>query len=358
MEYMLSCIKCSLKTSTMNKLFTQAPRFWYQKNLLSRIISYLLLPFSFLYLAIVAVRRFCYLHGFLKTTAFSVPIIVVGNIVAGGTGKTPLVIWLAQFLQQHGYKVGIVSRGYGSKRSGSPLLVNVEGDPQMVGDEALLIVRQTQCPMFVAKNRVNAVRELLKYVVCDVVLSDDGLQHYALGRAVEIAIVDGVRGFGNGFCLPAGQLREPIARLKKVAFVVKNGGSVTKDGKYVMHFVPEKLHNLQRPNLTKELGDLRGKEVHAMAGIGNPSSFFQLLRSHGIIVHEHAFPDHHDYVASDLDFDGANESAIIMTAKDAVKCERFARENCWVLPIKAEMSEAFAQDLLHLLRYPLVANIK
>jgi len=196
-------------------------KIWYQQHPL----HYLLIPLSYLFRLGVGVRRLCYRIGIFRTTQFDVPVIVVGNITAGGTGKTPFVIWLADFLKQQGYKPGIVSRGYKAQAKFFPQPVDPLSIPARVGDEAVLIAKRTGCPMAVAPKRAKAVAYLLQHHDCDIIISDDGLQHYALGRDIEIALVDEARGLGIGYCFPAGPLREPASRLKKVELVVKNGNT-------------------------------------------------------------------------------------------------------------------------------------
>jgi len=306
---------------------------WYQGS--SALI--LLTPLSALFRCISATRRFLYKYKILKSQAFPVPIIIVGNISVGGTGKTPLVCWLADYLKEQGYKPGIVSRGYGGDNA-KPQSVHVNSDPKKVGDEALLIVRNTQCPMVVCAKRVAAVDTLLKEHNCDVVISDDGLQHYALQRDVEIVVIDGERRFGNGHCLPAGPLREPLSRLKTVDFIVANG--LAQEGEYQMLLKPGALINMK--GLDQSL-EHRGT-IHAVAGIGNPGRFFNTLREMGFDVIEHSYPDHHKFKVSDIDFGDAN---VIMTEKDAVKCEQFATEHHWYLPVSAQLDERL-NELLHL----------
>jgi tetraacyldisaccharide 4'-kinase len=303
------------------------PKFWQRRSFL----AYLLLPIAGIFYLIIKLRYFLYHSHFFKSTKFSVPVIIVGNITVGGTGKTPFVIWLAEHLQQQGKKPGIVSRGYGSKAPYYPYAVRPDSDYCEVGDEALVIVRRTKCPMVIGANRVAAVQKLLATTDCDVVISDDGLQHYALGREQEIVLVDGDRRFGNGFLLPAGPLREPISRLKSVNQVIINGVD--------MHIIPAKklypicFNNPSYRGLTAvSISEFIGKTVHAVAGIGNPQKFFTLLENIGIKVIPHPFPDHNQFIAQDLNFD--DDLPIIMTEKDAVKCERFELKNCWYLPVK------------------------
>jgi len=318
----------------MQKIITQL---WYDHHKL----AYLLLPLSWLYRFITALRRYGYKKGIFKTFIAPVPVIVVGNITVGGTGKTPLVIALVQFLKQRGYKPGIVSRGYGAQAKVYPKLVTADSDPLQVGDEPLLIAKNTHCPIVIDPKRVRAVQALLHQYACDIVISDDGLQHYALARTIEIAVIDGARRFGNGYCLPAGPLREPTARLKTVNFIVSNGKAQTNE--YAMNFKNKLLKNIALPNQIKNLSDFKGQTVHTVAGIGHPQRFFQTLREYGIMLIEHEFPDHYPYQAKDLQF--KDNLPIIMTEKDAVKCSTFARPDCWYLAVEAELDDEFWLNL-------------
>lgn len=311
---------------------------WYTKNFL----SYCLVPFSFLYQVVIKIRRYFYRCGLKKTYHFNVPIIVVGNITVGGTGKTPLVIWLADFLQQQGFKPGIVSRGYAGKAQHYPIQMKSNEDPKVVGDEAVLLARHTSCPIVIDPNRVIAVKTLLNNSDCNIVISDDGLQHYALGRNIEIIVVDGDRNFGNGFCLPAGPLREPVARLKEVDFVVVNGKS--NSGESVLNLIPDVFYQALDPGNTISVEELKNKTIHAVAGIGNPARFFRSLRLLGLTIVEHSFPDHYFFTKNDFDFLQENEM-VVMTEKDVVKCEAFADQRFWCLRVKAEVSREFSQQL-------------
>lgn len=302
-------------------------RLWYQKN----HFCYFFTPFSALYRLAISVRSFSYCIGLKKIYRAPVPVIVVGNLTVGGTGKTPLVITLAQFLTTQGYRPGIVSRGYGGKRNTPTLLVTADSDPTIAGDEPVLIARHSQCPLIVANRRVAAVKQLLDQHQCDIIISDDGLQHTALARDIEIVVIDGQRRFGNGFCLPAGPLREPLQRLKQVDFKVVRGGEVNAD-EYAMRFIPGNIYNLVDPSLILHPDNY--PLVHAVAGIGNPQPFFNQLRQLGFRIIEHPFPDHHAYQTSDLNF--GDDLPVIMTEKDAVKCLRFKDPRHWCLSITGE----------------------
>lgn len=316
---------------------------WQRKN----FFSYILQPISGLYRMGMAVRRCLYLHGFKKITHFPVPVIVVGNITVGGAGKTPFVIYLANQLRQQGWKPGIVSRGYTGKKTHLPQPVDEKSDPWLVGDEAVMISQKTACPMVVCRDRVAAVAALLRDHDCDIVLSDDGLQHLALGRDIEIAVIDGERRFGNGHCLPAGPLREPVQRLKTVDFIVNNGRSVC--GEWEMTLKPDKIYALANPSQAFPVTAFQGQTVHAVAAIGNPPRFFRTLENLGIHYIPHVFPDHYFFRPQDLDF--SDNAPILMTEKDAVKCQQFADQRHWRLSVKAELPTQFWQDLLKKLRH-------
>jgi tetraacyldisaccharide 4'-kinase len=311
---------------------------WYDQH----PIRYLLAPLSAIYRLIISIRYWLFRLGIKKVTRFSVPVIVVGNITVGGTGKTPLVIWLANLLQQKGFRPGIVSRGYGGIAKQYPQWVTQESDPTIVSDEAVLLAQKTKCPVMIAPNRVMAVKDLLTKSDCNIILSDDGLQHYALARDIEIAVIDGKRRFGNGFCLPAGPLREPKNRIKRVDFTVTNGGE--DPGEYQMQLIPDLIYNLRQPDRALTSKIINNQQIHAVAGIGNPERFFNSLRLLGYSFIEHPFPDHHLFQKHELEF--GDNTIIIMTEKDAVKCKYFADDRYWCLPIKAELPDEFSQQLL------------
>lgn len=311
---------------------------WYSKSGLITV----LLPLSWVYCTLVELRRFLYRIKLLKTTRFQVPVVVVGNITVGGTGKTPLVIELVNILKQQGYRPAVISRGYGGKAKSWPQQVRPDGDPTMVGDEAILIARRTNCPMAVGPDRVASAKALLKYTDCNIIVSDDGLQHYALGRDIEIAVIDGVRRYGNENCLPAGPLRERISRLQHVHFKVTNG--IAAQDEFPMFYKEEKLRRACDTNVTIELSSLQNQTVHAVAGIGNPQRFFDQLRKNQLDIIEHAFPDHYSFTVKDLDF--GEIQPIVITEKDAVKCQRFSLLNVWFQPIKANLDNEFIDQLL------------
>ena len=307
----------------------------------------LLLPLSLLFRSLVWLRRQLYRSGLLKSGRLPVPVIVVGNISVGGTGKTPLVIWLVEYLLQQGYRPGVLSRGHGGTAAAT-MAVNPATDPYLAGDEPVLIARRCGCPVWVGKNRTQTGRALLRSRPdCDVLICDDGLQHYSLARDFEIAVVDGRRRFGNGWMLPAGPLRESVGRLKTVDAVVINGGLATA-ANVAMTLQGKLFRNLNHPDRTVAASDLAGKPLHAVAGIGNPERFFAQLEGMGLIVQRHPFPDHHPYRPEDLQFAGAE--AILMTEKDAVKCAAFAQPNWWYLEVSAKVDATLGVNMLKKLR--------
>ncbi len=275
-----------------------------------------------------------------------VPVIVIGNITAGGTGKTPLVLWLCDYLREQGYAPGIVSRGYGGR--GQTMAVREDSAPEIAGDEPVLLAQRDRCPVWIGRDRVAAAEALIAANPgCNVIVSDDGLQHYRLQRDVEIAVIDGIRGTGNGLPLPAGPLRESTARLDSVDAVVATGNSysaVANTATFAMALDGKAFRNLLNPAFHQEAGAFLGKRIHAVAGIGNPARFFDHLQRLGLNFAAHAFPDHHAYAQADLEFSDAD--AIIMTEKDAIKCLHFARENHWVLPVDARVDRALGRLIL------------
>lgn len=313
-------------------------RYWYSYN----PVALLLWPLGLAFAGVAALRRLAYRTKLLKRCRVLVPVIVVGNLSVGGTGKTPLVIRLVEVLRAAGYRPAVVSRGYGGRSRVWPRRVEPDSDPMDVGDEPVLLARRGRCPVVVGPDRVEAARTLLKEHDCDVLLADDGLQHYRLARDVEIAVVDGARRLGNGFCLPAGPLREPARRLKSVDFVVGNGGA--RRGEYLMTLIGERALNLNDSGVSCSLGAFRGGLVHAAAGIGDPGRFFHSLRQHGLQILEHAFPDHHPYTPADLDF--GDELPVLMTEKDAVKCASWARDWFWYVPVAARLDPELERRLL------------
>ena len=309
------------------------------------LVSLLLLPLSLVFCSLVWLRRVLYRLGVLRSTRFPVPVIVVGNLTVGGTGKTPLVIWLADFLRQSGYRPGIVTRGYRGQSPVWPVSVKIDTAANLVGDEALLLARRSGCPVMAGPDRCASIRRLLEQD-CNVIVSDDGLQHYRLRRDLEIAVIDGTRRFGNGLCLPAGPLREPVSRLKSVAFRIANGQP--GKGELGMSLAPAGFYNLAEPSRHGSAVLLRATPVHAVAGIGNPERFFATLRSLGLKVIPHPFPDHHAFQTGDLEF--GDTLPLILTEKDAVKCQHFANPRFWVLAVDAEPDIRLGEKILQRLK--------
>ena len=308
----------------------------------------LLAPLAWIYGALSGARRRAYSAGLLRPRRLARPVVVVGNLTVGGTGKTPLTIYLARELGAAKLKVGIVSRGYG-RHGGGARYVQPDSDWRDVGDEPVIIARRTGCATMVAADRVTAARTLIARGA-DVILADDGLQHLRLGRDCAIVVIDGSRGFGNGRLLPQGPLREPAAALSRADLVVVNGepqhgslAGVLPAGTLTMRLAAQPAVRLDGRGLPCELAAFSGRRVHAVAGIGSPQRFFRELSGRGIEVIAHPFPDHHPFTARELDF--ADELPILMTEKDAVKCAPFANARLWCVPVSAAFSESDAQAL-------------
>jgi tetraacyldisaccharide 4'-kinase len=311
--------------------------YWQDRNL----VALCLWPWSLLFCLGALLRGAAFRRGMLVSRGLPVPVVVVGNITVGGTGKTPLVLWLTSHLSELGYRPGVLTRGYGGRANAWPRLVRGDSDPGEVGDEAVLLARRCGGPVMAGPDRIESGHALVAEHRCDLLVCDDGLQHYALNRDLEIAVVDGARRFGNGFCLPAGPLRELPGRLRSVDLVVVNGPHGGRE--LGMRLVADKAVNLRNAAAPRSLNGFRGERLLAVAGIGNPSRFFSMLRTFGLEVRERAFPDHHAFSADDL---RAEEGTVIlMTEKDAVKCEPFAAKNCWYVPVKAEPDQAFVYRL-------------
>ncbi|OOF59059.1 tetraacyldisaccharide 4'-kinase [Rodentibacter myodis] len=309
--------------------------FWYTHSKL----AWLLLPFSCLFWIISQFRRVLFLLGVKSIYRAPKPVVIVGNLSVGGNGKTPVVVWLVEELKKRGLRAGVISRGYGSQSKSYPLLVTEKTNPIAGGDEPVLIAKRTGVPVVISPNRRQAIELLLKQGECDIIVSDDGLQHYKLQRDIEIVVMDAERALGNGFVLPAGPLRELPARLKTVDFVIANGGK-NQYADAVMRLVPHYAINLKnsekRPLSAFQSGS-------AIAGIGNPQRFFTMLEKLGITLnHKQAFQDHQHFEAAQLEKITENQP-LFMTEKDAVKCQAFAKENWWYVPVVAEITEAEEQ---------------
>ncbi len=324
---------------------------WYRK----RAWLWLLWPLSLLF-SFFAQRRRVRLERRRILRPEYPPVLIVGNITVGGTGKTPLVIALVKLLQNNGIRPAVISRGYGGTPPEQPYSVSSAARVDEVGDEAILIGRSITCPMLVDKKRARAVAALHLNDQCDVIISDDGLQHYAMERAIEIVVIDGDRLLGNGLGLPAGPLREPAQRLQEVDYVVVNGGSgerypITESAgrapmQTLMRLEPTSWVNLatgERLPVNK-LPNAAGGKLHAIAGIGNPQRFFNTVRALGYDPLCHPFPDHYRFTAGDLRF--AEGFTLVMTQKDAVKCEQFADSHCWYLAIEAQLDADFTTQIV------------
>lgn len=309
----------------------------------SSLVYLLLLPLSWLYGLVSGLIRLSYRCGLRKSWRAPVPVVIVGNLTAGGNGKTPMVIWLVEQLQQRGYRVGVVSRGYGGKSAVYPLVLDAQTTTRQAGDEPVLIYQRTGAPVAISPKRAEAVQALLNQGELDLIITDDGLQHYALQRDFELVVIDGVRRFGNGWWLPAGPMRERVSRLKTVDACVANGG-VAQQGEIAMKLQAQDAVNIasgeRRPAI--EL-----PHVVAMAGIGHPPRFFATLEKLGVEVeHEVAFADHQEYNHGQLAVLASQGQTLLMTEKDAVKCRAFAQPDWWYLPVEAILPTEQAEQLL------------
>lgn len=315
-------------------------------------VAWLLWPASLAFGCVAFFRRLFYRLGLFASHDAGVPVVVVGNLTAGGSGKTPLVLRIVELLRERGRNPGIVSRGYlgGARAAGGaaqgPRQAGIASDPAQVGDEPILLARRSGCPVWVAPDRVAACRALReRHPECDVIVADDGLQHYALRRSLEICVVDG-RGFGNGFLLPAGPLREPVSRLRSVDAVVANGDAGVAG--YRMGLEGDVLVRFTDAHDRRPASAFAGRRMHAAAGIGDPGRFFAHLARLGIDVVPHPFPDHHAFREEDLRF--ADADPVVVTEKDAVKLKPIVRAlpqvEFWILPVRAVLDPAFERWLL------------
>lgn len=320
---------------------------------------YLLLPLELIYRLMVSLRQLLFRAHFLRSEKISVPVVVVGNIAVGGTGKTPIVVALCAAFKNAGFHPGIVSRGYGAEPPHWPFSITAHSRAVEAGDEPLLLARNTDCPVVIAPDRVAAANYLLEHHVCDVIISDDGLQHYRLRRDVELAVIDGQRRLGNGHCLPVGPLREAAARLDVVDAVLINSAVNTADDAERFHALKHSFYLQARAFVALRDGrELTAAQwisprVHAIAGIGNPGRFFTTLRALGLTVIEHPFPDHHNYVGADLQFGDA--LPIVMTEKDAVKCLGLdsGLHECWYLAVEAILPDSLIASLIGRIAAPI-----
>lgn len=345
-----------------SKLQQWLEQIWYQKGK----GYWLLMPLSVLYCAVNTYQRNTQFKALGKHPPhINVPIIVVGNITVGGTGKTPVTVHIVNMLKKMGYKPAIITRGYGGKAQIWPQRVFSDSDAKMVGDEAVLMAIRTGVAVYAGANRVESIQLLQKETDCDVIVSDDGMQHYKMPRDIQVAVIDGERGFGNEYCIPAGPLREKLNRLDSCDLLVLNGVAKTEHDRlqeaYTMSLSGDTIANLANLDKAKEsstqvllrlseLSSISVKRVHAVTGIGNPNRFYTTLEKAGLTVHKHSFPDHHAFNKNDLLFD--DNEKVIMTEKDAVKCRHLIAEktNYWYLPISAVLPKEFDDKLLSLLK--------
>ena len=331
--------------------------FWYQSSL----IHILLWPGHWLLSMFIWLRRLCYQKGWFKSYKANVPVIIVGNIAVGGTGKSPVVMTLVQDLKRRGYQPAVVSRGYGGKAKNYPLEVTSETAVEHSGDEAWMMANRCECPVVVDPIRSRAVDLLVSSYTCDMIISDDGLQHYALKRDFEIALVEGQRFLGNGLVMPFGPLREPAWRLKSVNAVVINHRfdsyterslKLRQNGLpvYDCHFSAQQFcalnNHTDHLSLQAFVAKYKKETVHAIAGIGNPEAFFEFLTSLGLTITPHIYPDHHQYIADDFK---ALEGLIVMTEKDASKCYDMDIENAWFLAIESHLTPNLTKSCLRAL---------
>ena len=322
-----------------------AERVWYRPL---HPVALLLAPLGWLYCGVARLRALAYHRGWLFSGDCGAPVIVVGNLSVGGTGKTPLVIWLAAHLRRRGLSPGVASRGYGSRGDAGPRRVDAGDSAAEVGDEPLLLAARAGCPVVVGRDRLQAARLLVETAGCDAVITDDGLQHYRLRRSLEVVVMDAERGHGNGRCLPAGPWREPVARAQRADLIIANGGGGGQASSMTLR--PGDLISLADPQQTNTLGAFAGQRVTAVAGIGNPRRFFALLRGHGLDIRPLAYPDHHPFSAADIAQWPAGP--VLMTEKDAVKVQALSacwrgdpRRALWYVPVMAEPGADFIAAL-------------
>lgn len=324
-------------------------RLWYGAAPIHlRLLLLLLLPMAGLFGLISGLRRACYRQGLLTVARLPVPVVVVGNLTVGGSGKTPLVLALVDWLREAGYAPGVISRGYAG-RARAPMAVGAASDPLEVGDEPLLIARRAGCPVWIGRVRAEAGRGLLAaHPEVNVLIADDGLQHYGLARDLELVVVDGERGFGNRHLLPAGPLREPASRLRAAHAMVVNGAGPIIDSpipRFGMNLVAKGFVSLSSPVRKEPAAHFVGRRLHALAGIGHPERFFRQLAALGLDVEARSFPDHHRFSAADLP-----TGTVLMTEKDAVKCAALAPPDAWFLAVDAEVEGGLQTLLLNALK--------
>jgi tetraacyldisaccharide 4'-kinase len=317
---------------------------WYSPSWYHWPVIILLLPLTAVFWVLSGLRRWLFRLQIMPSVTIPALVIVVGNISVGGNGKTPLVVYLAKRLRQEGYHPGVLSRGYSGKNAHYPLTVDHLSKVDWVGDEAILMRQHINCPLVVDPIRPRGAMELVEKHKCDVIICDDGLQHYALNRDIEIVVMDGQRRCGNHLLLPAGPLREAAWRLDTADFLVLNGGLVT-NGEYLMSLESGKLINVKYPNKSLSINDLRSP-VTALAAIGNPQRFFSLLEKKRVKLKDQiSFVDHHAFIKKDIP-----SGTVIMTEKDAVKCTQIVHDDCWYLPVSARLTNQFESQLLQKLK--------
>lgn len=319
------------------------PQIWQDRT---HPISKLLYPFSLIYGLAMITRRYLYKAGIMKSQSVSAMVIVVGNITVGGTGKTPLVIWLSEYLYLKGLKVGIISRGYGGSSPSWPVDVSPLEKPEMVGDEAVMLKKKTNLPVIVSPARLDAARLMVDLYAVDVIVCDDGLQHLALKRDFEIIVIDAHRMLGNERLLPSGPLRESPKWISSGALKIYSGNQDLNEFEYWMKFNPIMFRSVNNEDLVIDIEELEGTEINAVAGIGNPEKFFALLEILKIKVNKYCFPDHHVFQSDDFNFD--DNLAVVMTEKDAVKCVNLVNDNSWYLEINVVPNDRF-KDRIDLL---------
>ncbi len=325
------------------------------------MLTVILSPLSLIFWLITIIRRNLFQSGFLKSYKASVPVIIVGNLSVGGNGKTPVVVWLVEQLQAKGLKVGVISRGYGSQSKHFPLLVTADTEAKLGGDEPVLIAKRTGVPICISPNRQESIELLLSQFHCDVIIADDGLQHYKLQRDIEIVVM-GEKGLGNGFLLPAGPLRELPSRLQSVDLIITNGLE-NAYSQAIMQLIPEYAINLKTGEKCKlaefntALSEgVSSKSINALAGIGNPQRFFTMLENLGFSVDRAvAFQDHQAFT-EEMFAEFEDQTPLFMTEKDAVKCKSFAKSNWWFVPVTANITDSlnyqgklasFLQKIIH-----------
>ncbi|GAB3268197.1 tetraacyldisaccharide 4'-kinase [Chitinimonas naiadis] len=333
----------------------QTPAYWQ-----SRFPACLLLPVSAVFGLLAALRRRLYASGVLHSESLPVPVVIVGNISAGGAGKTPTVLYLAEQLQARGYHPGIISRGYGGQLTGPAEVPPTGDDPHQYGDEPALLARRSGCPVFIGRDRIATGQALLtRHPDTDVLICDDGLQHYRLQRDIEIAVIDGARGLQNGWLLPAGPLREPASRLDSCDAILVNGRPQAvippHPARFEMQLAPADAWNLLDPGQRRPLPGFTGRKLAALAGIGHPARFFATLAAAGLDASPHPFPDHHAYTEADLA--GVDAEILLVTEKDAVKLQPLLSKgrlqhsgNIWAVPVSATLTPDLADWLINRLQ--------